>query len=50
MFNMIGQFSFNQTAEVISQSRMLIYCDGGLLHATNAVNTPIVGLFYYIDL
>lgn len=46
--NMVGQCSFNQTAQIIKKSRLLLCCDGGLLHAANAVQTPVVALFYYI--
>ena len=49
IINMVGKCSFNQTAEVIKKSIMLICADGGLLHSANAVGTPVIGLFYYID-
>lgn len=42
----VGRFTFNQTAQVIKKSTLLVCSDGGLLHAANAVKTPIVGLFY----
>ncbi len=41
----VGRFSFNQTAQIIKQAQILLCCDGGLMHAANAVNTPIVPLF-----
>jgi heptosyltransferase-2 len=47
--NLVGRCSFNQSAQIIKKSIMLVCCDGGLLHAANAVLTPIVALFYYID-
>ena len=36
--------SSNQTAEIINKASILLCCDGGLMHAANAVNTPIVPL------
>lgn len=41
----VGRFSFNQTAQIIKQAQILLCCDGGLMHASNAVNTPIIPLF-----
>jgi len=41
----VDQFSFNQTVQIIKQAQILLCCDGGLMHAANAVNTPIVPLF-----
>ena len=41
----VDRFTFNQTAEIIKLSKFLLCCDGGLMHAANAVNTPIVSLF-----
>lgn len=49
VINMTGKCSFKQSARIIQKSKALICADGGLLHAANAVNTPVVGLFYYID-
>ncbi len=49
IINMVNRISFNQTAQVIKKSRLLICADGGLLHAANAVQTPIMALFYYIE-
>jgi len=45
VYNYVAKFSFNQTAEIISQAKILLCCDGGLMHSANAVNTPIVALF-----
>ena len=47
--NRVEQCSFNQSAQIIKKSRLLVCADGGLLHAANAVQTPVVALFYYID-
>jgi len=43
--NKAGQLTFVQTASVIKGSELLLCCDGGLMHAANAVGTPIVPLF-----
>ena len=43
--NMVDQLTFVQTANVIKGSQILLCCDGGLMHAANAVGTPIVPLF-----
>jgi len=45
MLDCVGRFSFNQTAQIIKQAQILLCCDGGLMHASNAVNTPIIPLF-----
>jgi heptosyltransferase-2 len=45
LFNCVDQFTFNQTAQIIKKSQVLLCCDGGLMHAANSVNTPIVSLF-----
>ena len=45
IINCVAKFTFNQTAEIINKSSILLCCDGGLMHAANAVNTPIVPLF-----
>lgn len=49
IMNLTNVCSFNQTAEIIKRSKMLLCCDGGLLHAANAVEIPIIGLFYCIN-
>ena len=41
----VAKFTFNQTTEIINQAKLLICCDGGLMHAANAVETPIIPLF-----
>ena len=45
LFNCVDKFTFNQTAQIINQAKLLICCDGGLMHAANAVETPIIPLF-----
>ncbi len=49
IINLVDTCSFNQTTEVIKRSIMLLCCDGGLLHAANAVQTPVVALFYLVN-
>ena len=44
IINCVAKFTFNQTAEIINKASILLCCDGGLMHAANAVNTPIVPL------
>ena len=45
LFNCVDNFTFKQTAQIIKKSQILLCCDGGLMHAANAVNTPVVALF-----
>jgi len=45
IFNCVAKYSFKQTAQIIQKAKILLCCDGGLMHAANAVNTPIVPLF-----
>jgi ADP-heptose:LPS heptosyltransferase len=45
IFNCVNKFSFMQTAEIINKSKLLICCDGGLMHAANSSHTPILPLF-----
>ena len=45
VYNYVAKFSFNQTAEIISRAKILLCCDGGLMHSANAVNTTILALF-----
>jgi len=45
LFNAVSKFTFNQTAQIIRQAQVLLCCDGGLMHAANAVDTPVVALF-----
>ena len=41
--NYVSKFSFNQTTEIINRAQYIICCDGGLMHAANAVGqTSIV--------
>lgn len=45
LISLVGQHSFKQTAGIINGAKMLLCCDGGLMHAANSVETPIVALF-----
>ena len=45
IINCVNKFSFIQTAEIIKGAKILLCCDGGLMHAANAVGTPIVSMF-----
>jgi ADP-heptose:LPS heptosyltransferase len=45
IFDCVDKFSFIQTAEIINKSKILLCCDGGLMHAANSVDTPILALF-----
>ena len=45
ILNCVDSFSFNQTAQIISQSDILLCCDGGLMHAANSLNKTIIPLF-----
>ena len=45
LISCVNKFSFKQTAAIINKSRFLICCDGGLMHAANALKTPILPLF-----
>jgi len=41
----VAKFTFNQTAQIISYSKLLLCCDGGLMHAAISTNKTIVPLF-----
>jgi ADP-heptose:LPS heptosyltransferase len=45
----VSKFSFNQTAQIISKSDFLFCCDGGLMHAANALNVKIIPLFARLE-
>ena len=45
IFDCVDKYSFIQTAKIIKKSKILLCCDGGLMHASNAVSTPIVPIF-----
>ena len=42
IINCVNKCSFNQTSEIIKRAKVFLCCDGGLMHAANAVNTPII--------
>ena len=45
IYNCVNKYTFNQTAQIINKAQILLCCDGGLMHAANSVDTPIVALF-----
>ena len=45
----VSKFTFNQTAELICQAKFIVCCDGGLMHAANAVGTTNVSLLAKLD-
>jgi ADP-heptose:LPS heptosyltransferase len=45
LLSFVSKFTFNQTAQIISKADYLFCCDGGLMHAANAVDTKIIPLF-----
>ncbi len=47
VINLVGKYTFIQTAQIIKKSKILLCCDGGLMHVANAVKTPIIALFSY---
>lgn len=42
--NFVERLTFNQTIEVIRQSKLFLCCDGGLLHGATAVNANTLAL------
>jgi len=44
-YNLTCLLTFNQTVQVIKSSKIVLSCDGGLIHGSAAVNANIVGLF-----
>ena len=49
LLSYVAKFTFNQTAQIISQADFLFCCDGGLMHAANALDTKIIPLFARLD-
>ena len=45
VINCSNKYTFNQTTEIIKRAKVLLCSDGGLMHAANAVNTPIIAIF-----
>ena len=41
----IAKYTFNQTAQIISKSMLLICCDGGLMHAANSLGVRTLPIF-----
>jgi len=48
LISVVAKYSFNQTAQVIKNSKVLLCCDGGLMHGANGVNTTIIPLFAHL--
>ena len=44
-YNLTCLLTFNQTVQVIKSSKIVLCCDGGLLHGSSAVNANIIALF-----
>ena len=42
--NFVARLTFNQTIEVIRKSKLLLCCDGGLLHGATAINANTLAL------
>ncbi len=49
LISYVAKFTFNQTAQIISQSNFLFCCDGGLMHAAIALDTKIIPLFARLE-
>lgn len=45
IINCVNKYTFNQTTEIIKGAKLLICCDGGLMHSANAVDTRIISIF-----
>jgi len=43
--DLVGKYSFKQSAEIINGATLLLCCDGGLMHAANSVETKIIAIF-----
>jgi len=48
IINCVDKYSFCQTAQIIKTADVLLTCDGGLMHAANAVGTTIIPLFAHL--
>ena len=44
LMDFTSRLSFNQTAQVIKQSKIFLCCDGGLMHAAAAVEAKFIPL------
>ena len=49
IWSCVDKFTFNQTAELISNAKLLLCCDGGLMHAANSVGTKVIPLFARLE-
>jgi len=41
----VAKYSFSQTAQIISKSKLLICCDGGLMDAANSLGVTVIPMF-----
>lgn len=48
VISVVAKYSFNQTAQIIKNSKVMLCCDGGLMHAANSVGTDIIPLFAHL--
>jgi ADP-heptose:LPS heptosyltransferase len=49
LINYVSKLSFNQTAQILKQSKYTICCDGGLMHAANSLGVSSVVLLAKLD-
>jgi ADP-heptose:LPS heptosyltransferase len=49
LISFVGKCSFNQSAQIISKSMLVICCDGGLMHAANALETIVIPMFARLE-
>jgi ADP-heptose:LPS heptosyltransferase len=45
IYNFVSKLTFKQSVEVMRRSDLVFCCDGGLMHAANAVNAKTITLF-----
>jgi len=45
IFNFVNQFTFIETVKILEGSNFVLCCDGGLMHASNCLQKPIIPLF-----
>jgi len=48
IINCVAKHTFLQTAQIVKGAKVLLCCDGGLMHAANSVGTPIIPLFAWL--
>lgn len=45
LLSFVDRFSYKQTTQIIAKSELLLCCDGGLMHAANALGVKVLPLF-----